>query len=72
MSESMKSNRKFTRPGVSINSTSTRAALTGMTAAGKSGTTTSNNDVWFVATRLIIPPAYGADVTTTRSLSTEA
>ncbi len=43
MSESMKSNRKFTRPGVSINSTSTRAALTGMTAAGKSGTTTSNN-----------------------------
>ena len=48
MSESMKSNRKFTRPGVSINSTSTRAALTGMTAAGKSGTTTSNNDVWFV------------------------
>ena len=48
MSESMKSNRKFTPPGVSINSTSTRAALTGMTAAGKSGTTTSNNDVWFV------------------------
>ena len=48
MSESMKSNRKFTRPGVSINSTSTRAALTGMTAAGKSGTTTSDNDVWFV------------------------
>lgn len=48
MSESMKSNRKFTRPGVSISSTSTRAALTGMSAAGKSGTTTSNNDIWFV------------------------
>ncbi len=48
MSESMKSNRKFARSGVSINSTSTRAALTGMSAAGKSGTTTANNDVWFV------------------------
>ena len=48
MSESMKTNRKFARSGVSINSTSTRAALTGMSAAGKSGTTTANNDVWFV------------------------
>lgn len=48
MSESLKSNRKFTRPGVSINSTSTRSALTGMSAAGKSGTTTANNDIWFV------------------------
>ncbi|MGN0372853.1 MAG: transglycosylase domain-containing protein [Enterocloster sp.] len=48
MSESMKSNRKYTRSGVSINSTSTRAALTGMSAAGKSGTTTANNDIWFV------------------------
>ena len=48
MAESMKANRKFARSGVSINSTSTRAALTGMSAAGKSGTTTSNNDVWFV------------------------
>ena len=48
MADSMKANRKFARSGVSINSTSTRAALTGMSAAGKSGTTTSNNDVWFV------------------------
>ena len=48
MSDSMKSNRKFTRSGVSIPSTSTRAALTSMSAAGKSGTTTGNNDVWFV------------------------
>lgn len=48
MSESMKSNRKFARDGISINSTSTRAALTGMSAAGKSGTTTANNDIWFV------------------------
>lgn len=38
----------FARSGISINSTSTRAALTGMSAAGKSGTTTANNDVWFV------------------------
>jgi len=48
LSESMKSNRLYARPGISINSTSTRAALTGMSAAGKSGTTTSNNDIWFV------------------------
>lgn len=48
MSESMKGNRLFARSGVSISSTSTRAALTGMSAAGKSGTTTANNDIWFV------------------------
>ena len=48
MSESMKSNRKFTRPGVNINSTSTAAALSGMSVAGKSGTTTNNVDIWFV------------------------
>ena len=35
MSESMKANRKFARSGVSINSTSTRAALTGMSACRK-------------------------------------
>ena len=58
MSESMKANRKFARSGVSINSTSTRAALTGMSAAGKSGTTTSNNDVWFVG----FTPYYTAGV----------
>ncbi len=44
----MKSNRLYARSGISINSTSTRAALTGMSAAGKSGTTTANNDIWFV------------------------
>lgn len=48
MAESMKSNRLFARPGISITSTSTRAALTGMSAAGKSGTTTGSNDIWFV------------------------
>lgn len=58
MSESMKGNRKFARSGVSINSTSTRAALTGMSAAGKSGTTTGNNDIWFVG----FTPYYTAGV----------
>lgn len=48
LSESMKSNRLYARSGISINSTSTRAGLTGMSAAGKSGTTTANNDIWFV------------------------
>lgn len=45
-------------PACPINSTSTRAALTGMSAAGKSGTTTSNNDVWFVG----FTPYYTAGV----------
>ncbi|MCI8576575.1 MAG: penicillin-binding protein [Lachnospiraceae bacterium] len=45
---SMESNRKFARSGVSVNSTSTRANIPGMSNAGKSGTTTSNNDIWFV------------------------
>ncbi|RGY97132.1 transglycosylase domain-containing protein [Clostridium sp. AM58-1XD] len=48
MAESMQSNRKFSRSGISVSSTSTRAALTNMSAAGKSGTTTANNDIWFV------------------------
>lgn len=48
MAESMQSNRKLTRPGVSVSSTSTRAALSNMSAAGKSGTTSKNNDIWFV------------------------
>ena len=33
--------------GVSVSSTSTRAALPNMSAAGKSGTTSNNNDIWF-------------------------
>ncbi|MEY8338351.1 transglycosylase domain-containing protein [Lachnospiraceae bacterium 62-35] len=48
MADSMQSNRKFARSGISVNSTSTRSALTNMSAAGKSGTTTANNDIWFV------------------------
>ena len=49
MAESLKANKKYMRSGVSpINSTSTRAALSNMSAAGKSGTTTDNRDIWFV------------------------
>ena len=48
MSESMIGNRKFSRAGSGPSSTSTRAKVSGMSCAGKSGTTTSNNDVWFV------------------------
>ena len=48
MAGSMMSNRKFAREGVSVNSTSTRAKIDGMSCAGKSGTTSNNNDIWFV------------------------
>lgn len=34
--------------GYTVNNTSSRAHLDNMTTAGKSGTTTNNNDVWFV------------------------
>ena len=43
-----------------------------MTAAGKSGTTTSNNDVWFVGYTPYYTAGIWVDVTTTRSLSTAA
>ena len=45
MAGSMETNRKF---GSSINSTSARANIPGMSNAGKSGTTSKNNDIWFV------------------------
>lgn len=48
MADSMVSNRKFARSGTNVSSTSTRANIQGMSNAGKSGTTTSNNDIWFV------------------------
>ena len=48
MKDSMESNRKFARSGVNVNSTSTRANIPNMSNAGKSGTTTGNNDIWFV------------------------
>lgn len=48
LTEAMKSNVLYTRSGSGVNSTGTAAAIPGMTCAGKSGTTTSNNDIWFV------------------------
>lgn len=48
MKDSMIGNRKFSRPGAGPSSTSTRAKLSDMSCAGKSGTTTGNNDIWFV------------------------
>lgn len=48
LKNSVESNRKFARAGVNVNSTSTRAKVPNMSTAGKSGTTTSNNDIWFV------------------------
>lgn len=47
MSQSMLPNRAYAS-SVSVNSTSTRAHFDGMSLAGKSGTTSNNNDVWFV------------------------
>ena len=48
MAQSMESSRMFASSGVSLNSTSAVANIPGMSNAGKSGTTTSNNDIWFV------------------------
>lgn len=48
LSQSMESSRMYASPGVNLNSTSPSANIAGMSNAGKSGTTTSNNDIWFV------------------------
>lgn len=48
MAGSMVSSRKFARAGAGPSSTSPAAAIPGMSNAGKSGTTTANNDIWFV------------------------
>lgn len=48
MTDAMQSNVMYTRPGAGINATGTSASVPGMTTAGKSGTTTGNNDIWFV------------------------
>ncbi len=58
MKDSMIGNRKFSRQGAGPSSTSTRAKLSGMSCAGKSGTTTGNNDIWFVG----FTPYYTAGV----------
>lgn len=48
MAESMESHRIFARAGAAPSTTSASANIPGMSNAGKSGTTTSNNDIWFV------------------------
>lgn len=48
MADSMESSRKFSRAGGGPSSTSASANIPGMSNAGKSGTTTGNNDIWFV------------------------
>ena len=58
MKDSMIGNRKFARPGAGPSATSTRAKLADMSCAGKSGTTTGNNDIWFVG----FTPYYSAGI----------
>ena len=58
MEDSMQANHIFASSGVSVSSTSTRAALPNMSAAGKSGTTSNNNDIWFIG----FTPYYTAGV----------
>ena len=48
MAGSMQSSRKFSRAGAGPSSTSASAAIPGMSNAGKSGTTSANNDIWFI------------------------
>ena len=48
MADSMVGGKAFSSPNMNITPTSTRAHFKGMSLAGKSGTTTNNNDVWFV------------------------
>lgn len=48
LAQSMESSRMYASAGVNLNSTSAAASIPGMSNAGKSGTTTSNNDIWFV------------------------
>ncbi|MBQ2105304.1 MAG: transglycosylase domain-containing protein [Lachnospiraceae bacterium] len=48
MAQSMESSLMYASPGVSLSSTSPSANIPGMSNAGKSGTTSDNNDIWFV------------------------
>ena len=48
MAASMVGGKAFSSGSMNITPTSTRAHFDGMAVAGKSGTTTNNNDLWFV------------------------
>lgn len=48
MTDTMQSHVLYSRPGAGVNSTGTAAAISGMSCAGKTGTTTKNVDAWFV------------------------
>jgi len=48
MADSVVSQSLFATPGSQPSTTSAAAAVPGMSTSGKSGTTTSNNDLWFV------------------------
>ncbi len=58
MKDSLISSHKWASGGYNVGSTSTRCKLDYMSAAGKSGTTSNNNDVWFVG----FTPYYTAGV----------
>lgn len=58
LAQSMESSRMYASAGVNLNSTSASASIPGMSNAGKSGTTTSNNDIWFVG----YTPYYAAGI----------
>ena len=48
MADSMVGGKAFSSSNMNITPTSTRAWFKGMSVAGKSGTTSNNNDLWFV------------------------
>ena len=48
MADSVVSGKIYAREGASVSPTSIAANLPNMSTAGKSGTTTANNDIWFV------------------------
>ncbi|MBO6134568.1 MAG: transglycosylase domain-containing protein [Lachnospiraceae bacterium] len=48
MAGSMVGGKAFSSSNMNVTPTSTRAHFDGMAVAGKSGTTTNNNDIWFI------------------------
>ena len=58
MADSMVGGKAFSSSYMNVTPTSTRAHFKGMSLAGKSGTTTKNNDIWFVG----FSPYYTAGV----------